>query len=100
MAGYISIGKEAVDSFNAGHGTVGETPQLLHEVGVNVRKHVVVRASIDNGAETISVGPVGRSDTGFILAAGEQTPPIYAESTDLIEVVGSAAGQVYSWIAN
>lgn len=100
MAGTVSVGKEAVDSFYAGNGTVGETPQPLHEVGVIVRKHVVVRADSGNGSETISVGPPSRSASGFILAAGEQTPPIYVENTDLIEVVGSAAAQAYSWIAN
>lgn len=100
MAGIMSIGKEAVDSFFAGNGTVGTSPQPLHEVGVGVRKHIVVRASADNGTETISVGPVGRSATGFVLAAGEQTPPIYVENTDLVEVVASAASQDYSWIAN
>lgn len=99
MAGIVEIGKEALDRFFAGHSTVNTTPQLLHEVGCPVRKHIVVRASSDNGSDLLMVGSVGHAAAGFVLAAGEQTPPIYVESTDLVEVVGSAS-VAYSWIAS
>lgn len=98
MAGIVEIGKEAVDRFFAGHGTVDTTPQPLHEVGCTVRKHIVVRASSGNGADLLMVGPVSHSAAGFVLAAGEQTPPIYVENTDMVEVVGSASVD-YSWVA-
>ncbi len=99
MAGYTNIGKEAAESFFAGNGSVGISAQPLEAVGMPVAKHVVVRADSGNGS-TIKVGPIGRSDSGFILNACEQTPPIYVDSTDKIEVIGGDADQVYSWIAN
>lgn len=99
MAGISEIGKESVDRFFAGHGTVGTSEAKISSVGLAVRKHIVVRSASSNGAETITVGPYGRAAQGFVLAAGEQTPPIYVENTDLIGVIGSAVGQDFSWIA-
>lgn len=98
MSGIVSIGKESVDRFFAGHSSVNVTPQLLHEVGCPVRKHVVVRADSGNGSEEIAIGPVGHAAQGFVLNAGETSPPIYVENTDMIEVVATGAAD-YSWIA-
>ena len=100
MAGVVEIGKEAVDRFFAGNDTVDAAEQPLNEVGLQVRKHIVVRASAAIGSETITVGPPGHAADGFVLAAGEQTPPIYVENTDMVAVIGSDAGLAYSWIAN
>lgn len=99
---YTSINKESLPSFAAGNGTVGTSEALLSasSVPVPVQKHIVVRASAANGSETITVGVPGNAAAGFVLAAGEQTPPIYIDSTDKVAVVGSAAGQDYSWIGN
>jgi hypothetical protein len=84
-----------VASFSAGNGTVGTTPQQL-SIACDVLKHVVVRASSGNNS-TITVGPT--SATGFILAAGEQTPPIYVNDISKILVVGGMADQNYSRIS-
>ena len=96
----MNIEKEAIAEFNAGNGTVDATEQPLHEVGVNVNKHVVVRADSGIGSETITVGPTGRAAQGFVLNPGEQTPPIYVDNTDKIGVIGSTTNLAYSWIAN
>lgn len=95
----VNIGKECISQFLTGHGTVGAAEAALSTIVWPVMKHVVVRASADNG-NTVSVGPKNNSANGFILAAGEQTPPIYVDSTDKIFVIGGAADQDYSWIAN
>lgn len=98
MAGISGIGKESVDRFFAGNGTVGTAEAAISPVGLDVRKHIVVRADSGNG-NTVIVGPVGHAANGFVLNAGEQTPPIYVENTDLVAVIGGAASQNFSWIA-
>lgn len=96
----VSIYKEVTDGFNAGHGTVGTSAQALQTDSWPVNKHVVVRADSSNG-NTVSVGPNGGvASAGFVLAAGEQTPPIYVDDVNKVFVVGGASGQKYSWISN
>jgi len=96
----VNIAKEAVDTFKAGNGTVGTTPQKLATINWPALKHIVVAAAAANG-NTITVGSsAGETTTGFILAAGEKTPPIYVDGTDRIWVVGGAAAQAYNWLAN
>lgn len=94
----VQIGKEAVASFQAGDGTVGVSPAALP--GGAVLKHVVVRA---NGANT-NVIMVGHSSdavaNGFVLAKGEQTPPIYVDDLSKVWLQGGAASQGFSWIAS
>lgn len=100
MAGVFSIGKESVEhSFMSGHGTVGTSEVPLSSMPFEVLKHVVIRAKGDNGGE-IFVGPVGHAATGFELAAGEQTPPIYVDDLSRIGLIASEAGQGFSWVAN
>jgi hypothetical protein len=96
----VNIGKEAMPAFMAGNGTVGMTPAQLSTMTLEVRKHVVVRASSDNGS-TVAVGSAAAlAANGFILAAGEQTPPIYVDDLSKIWVVGGDADQEFNWIAN
>lgn len=96
----VNIGREVIDGFNAGHGTVGTTPVPLQTASWTVNKHVVVRADSGNG-NTVTVGPTaGGASGGFVLAAGQQTPPIYVDDVNKVFVVGGASGQVYSWISN
>lgn len=96
----VNIGREAVDGFNASHGTVGTTPQPVQTASWPVQKHVVVRAASAN-SNTVTVGPtLGGASGGFVLAAGEQTPPIYVNDVNKVFVVGGASGQDYSWISN
>jgi hypothetical protein len=68
-------------------------------VGGEVNKYVVVRA---NGANSgiISIGTTAaNASDGFILAAGQVSPPIYVDQLNKVYIVGGAANQNYSWIA-
>ena len=70
-----------------------------NDVGGVVRKYVVVRADNANG-NVIKIGTtVDNADDGFILSAGQQSPPIYVDDLNKVYLVGGAAGQNYSWIA-
>ena len=94
----IDIAKEAMATFAAGDGTVGTSPAALP--GGQSNKHVVVRANAGN-TNVIMVGPSALAvPSGFVLAAGEQTPPIYVDDLGKIWLVGSAASQGFSWIAS
>jgi hypothetical protein len=96
----VQISSESLpDGFHAGHGTVGTTEAKISAVPFPIRKHLVIRAASANTG-TVFVGTPGDAANGFALAAGEQTPPIYVDSTDKVGVVGSAASQAYSWVAN
>jgi hypothetical protein len=95
----VNIGKEVIDGFNAGNSTVGTAPQALANT-YPVNKHVVVRATTGNSG-TIKVGPTaGGASAGFVLGAGETSPPIYVDDVAKVFVVGSASSQNYSWISN
>lgn len=70
-----------------------------HAVGWEVRKYVMLRA---NGANTsvIMIGNTAdNADSGFILSAGQQSPPIHVDDLAKIYIVGGAADQGFSWIA-
>lgn len=95
----IDIAKEAISTFAAGDGTIGTTPGKLTPGG-QVNKHVVVRANAGN-TSVIMVGTSAlAAPNGFVLAAGEQTPPIYVDDLGKIWLVGGAAAQGFSWIAS
>ena len=69
------------------------------DVGGEVNKYVVVRA---NGANTgiILIGTtVANVGDGFILSAGQVSPPIYVDQLNKLYLVGGTANQAYSWIA-
>jgi hypothetical protein len=94
----VNIAREAIDGFNSGHGTVGTSAQALPSWPVS--KHVVVRADSGNG-NTVSIGPTaGGASGGFILNAGDTSPPIYVNDVNKIFVVGGASSQAYSWVSN
>lgn len=96
----VNIAKEALpDGFHAGHGTVGAAEAKLSSVAFDIRKCLVVRADKAN-TSTVVVGTPGDAANGFVLNAGEQTPPIYVDNTDKVRVIGGAASQVYSWVSN
>ncbi len=96
----VEITRESVPtSFYAGNGTIGATEGKISAVNFPILKHIVIRADSDNGS-TITVGRPGQASDGFILNAGEQTPPIYVDETDKVRVYGGDADQVFSWIAN
>lgn len=96
----VNIGKESLsDSLLTGNGSVGTSEDKISAVNLTVDKHVVVRADSGNG-NVIKVGRPGQAANGFILNAGEQTPPMYVNETDKVRVIGGAAAQVFSWLAN
>lgn len=95
----VNIAQESVGGFNAGSDTIGTSPQPL-AAPYPVKKHVVVRANGAN-ASVVIVGPTEESAaSGFILSAGQQTPPIYVDNVSKVFVVGGAANQGYSWISS
>ncbi len=88
-----------VDLEGEGHTVEVAIVEPGHSVGRDLRKYVMVRA---NGANT-NVIMVGHSadavSDGFILSAGQQSPPIYVDNLNKVYLLGGAAGQGYSWIA-
>jgi hypothetical protein len=96
----INVANQSVSSWNAGHGSVGETAQALSTGAPAVKKHIVVRADAGNSG-TITVGPnAGAASGGFVLGAGEQTPPIFVDDLKKVWVVGSGSDQAYSWVCS
>jgi len=70
-----------------------------HAVGWAVKKYVMLRA---NGANTsvIMIGnTAANAGDGFILSAGQQSPPLYVDDLNKVHIVGGAADQGYSWVA-
>ncbi len=97
---FVNIGKESLDDgLLLGNGTVGTDEAKLSEINFPVNKHIVIRADSGNGS-TVKVGRPGQASVGFILNPGEQTPPLYVSSTDLLRVIGGDVDQVYSWVGN
>lgn len=96
----VQVGRETnPDGFYAANGTVGTTPAQA-SIGTPVLKHVVVRANTGNSNTIKVAGSSAGTATGFILAAGETSPPIYVDDVNKVWLVGGAASQGYSWIAN
>ena len=95
----MDITKEAVSEFHTGSGTVGTSAAQLH-TGMAITKYVVVKAAGDLGSKTIHVGPtLAQASSGFVLRAGEQTPPIHVNDLGKVWLVGSDADCDYSWVA-
>jgi len=93
----VHVAKETVTGFVAGNGTIGTTESLLTTLSLPCHKGIIVKAAAANTG-TIMVGNPGNSANGWILEAGQSTPVIKVDSTDLVAITGSAAGQVYSWM--
>jgi hypothetical protein len=88
-----------VDLEGEGHAVAVTVNESGHAVGWPVKKYVMLRANGANG-NVIMVGhtAAGAVD-GFILSAGQQSPPLYVDQLAKVYLVGGAAGQGYSWIA-
>ena len=84
------------DQLRIGHGTVGASEQPLDTIEWPLRKYVIVHAAAGNG-NTVIVGRPGDAANGWILEAGESTPPIPVDNTRHLVVIGGAAGQDYNW---
>lgn len=95
----MDIIKEAVSEFYSGSGTVDATAAQLH-TGRTIVKWVIIKAAADLGAKTISIGPAeGQAAGGFVLTAGQESPPICIDNLNKVWLIGSDAGCGYSWIA-
>lgn len=88
-----------VDLEGEGHAVAVTVNEPGHAVGWEVKKYVMLRANGANG-NVIMVGhsAAGAGD-GFILSAGQQSPPIHVANLNKVYLVGGAADQGYSWIA-
>lgn len=99
MAGYVNIGKEVVAEFQNGHGVVGATKAALASAESLINKFVVIKADLTN-TNNVYVGTnTVTTSNGFLLDAGEATPPIPIDDLNKVYVVGGAASQGYSWLA-
>jgi 5-hydroxyisourate hydrolase-like protein (transthyretin family) len=70
-----------------------------HDVGWEVKKYVVVRANGANNNIIMVGASEATADDGFILSAGQISPPIYADNLNRVYLKGGAANQGYSYIA-
>lgn len=95
----VSMIATDVNLEGAGHSIAVAVAVRGHDVGGEVKKYVMVRA---NGAND-SVVMIGHTAAGvadgFILSAGQQSPPIYVDQLNKVYLIGGLAGQGYSWIA-
>jgi hypothetical protein len=90
--------RESIEEFKAGHGTVGLTAQVLAN-SQDVTMYVVVKADLTNTNNIFVGGSAVSSTNGFLLDAGEETPPIHIDDLGKVYVIGDAATQGYSWLA-
>jgi hypothetical protein len=84
----------------------GDTPAVAvavvepgHAVGRELKKYVMVRANGANGNVIMIGSTADNANDGFILSAGQQSPPLYVDNLNKVYLVGGAGGQGYSWIA-
>lgn len=70
-----------------------------HAVGWPVKKYLMLRANGANGSVIMIGNRADNAGDGFILSAGQQSPPIYVNDLNKVYLVGGAADQGYSWIA-
>jgi len=88
-----------VDLEGEGHSVAVTVNEHGHAVGWPVKKYVMLRANGANG-NVIMVGhSAAEVGDGFILSAGQQSPPVYVDDLAKIYIVGGAADQGYSYIA-
>lgn len=94
----MDIGYESQPNFACGDGTIGTAGAAL--VSFPIRKHVVIRANAGNGSTIIIAPSEAGLATGFVLSAGQMTPPIYIDDLSKVWIKGGASSQGYSWIAS
>jgi hypothetical protein len=70
-----------------------------HAVGWPVKKYVMLRANGANASVIMIGNRADNAGDGFILSAGQQSPPLHVDDVNRINIVGGAADQRYSWIA-
>lgn len=88
-----------VDLEGEGHAVTVTVNEPGHAVGWEVKKYVMLRANGANSSVIIVGDRADNAADGFILSAGQQSPPIYVDNLNKLYIVGGAADQGYSWIA-
>jgi hypothetical protein len=88
-----------VDLEGEGHDVAVTVNEHGHAVGWPVKKYVMLRANGANGNVIMVGNRADNAEDGFILSAGQQSPPIYVDDLAKVYIVGGAADQGYSWIA-
>jgi len=88
-----------VDLEGAGHAIEVTVNEHGHAVGWEVKKYVMLRAHGANGSVIMVGHSAAEAANGFILSAGQQSPPIYVDNLNKLYLVGGASDQGYSWIA-
>lgn len=99
MGGYVSIAKEAASEFKTGHGVVGAAKAAVATAETLLIRYVVIKADLGNTNNVYVGGSNVLTTTGFMLDAGEATPPIHIDDLSKVWVIGGAASQGYSWLA-
>lgn len=88
-----------VDLEGEGHALGVTVNERGHAVGWPVKKYIMLRANGANGNVIMVGNTADNADNGFILSAGQQSPPIYVDNLNKLYLVGGAADQGYSWVA-
>lgn len=88
-----------VDLEGEGHSIAVTVNEHGHAVGWPVKKYVMLRANGANASVIMIGNRADNAGDGFILSAGQQSPPIYVNDVNRIYIVGGAVDQGYSWIA-
>ncbi len=83
--------------FVTGSGTVDTTPMPLGDRVIH--RNLVIRANGSNTGVLCIGNSADDAKEGYILGKGETTPSINVDNLNKVFLVGSAAGQGYSWIA-
>ena len=88
-----------VDLEGEGHAVMVTVSERGHAVGWPVKKYVMLRANGANGNVIMVGNTAANVEDGFILSAGQQSPPLHVDNLNKLYIVGGAADQGYSWIA-
>ncbi len=90
--GYTNIGRETVEEFWTGQGEATQFAAPVLSSSVPLLKHATVRAASGNPGD-LYVGPSNVAvGTGFILDAGDETPPIPIDDLSKLYVISSVTG--------
>lgn len=88
-----------VDLEGEDHAAAVTVNERGHAVGWPVRKYVMLRANGANNNVIMVGNRADNAEDGFILSAGQQSPPLYIDNLAKVYLVAGAADQGYSWVA-
>jgi len=88
-----------VDLEGEGHAVGVTVNERGHAVGWPVKKYVMLRANGANASVIMIGNTAANAGDGFILSAGQQSPPIHVDDLNKLYIVGGAADQGYSYMA-